>query len=70
MSAPFWQHAIAMACVAVALGWLLRKQLFRGSRGSADEGVSGPCSHCPARKGGPIEQTVQLRKRQAPRGPA
>ena len=70
MSAPLWQHIVAAACAVVALGWLLRKQLFRGSRGASEDGAPGPCSHCPARKGGPIEQAVQLRKRQAPRGPA
>ena len=66
--APFWQHAVAIASAVVALGWLLRRS-FHGRRDTSDEGAVG-CSHCPARKGGPIEQTVQLRKRQAPRGQA
>ena len=69
MSAPLWQHVVAIACVVLALGWLFRRSLFRGSRDTADTGA-GACSHCPARKGGPIEQAVELRKRQAPRGPA
>ena len=66
---PFWQHVVAIASAVAALGWLLRRS-FRGRRDSSDEGAVGPCSHCPARKGGPIEQSVQLRKRQAPRGQA
>ena len=67
--APVWQHAVAIASAVAALGWLLRRS-FHGKGDASEGGAPGPCSHCPARKGGPIEQTVQLRKRQAPRGQA
>ena len=67
--APLWQHVLAIVCALGAFGWLLRRSL-RGVKDVADAGAPGPCAHCPARKGGPIEKAVLLRKRQAPREPA
>lgn len=69
MNAPLWQHLVAIVGALLAFGWLLRRSL-RGARDASEAGVAAPCAHCPARKGGPIERAVELKRRQAPREPA
>ncbi|HET9253552.1 MAG TPA: hypothetical protein VFP58_15670 [Candidatus Eisenbacteria bacterium] len=46
MSAPVWQHVVAIAISAGALGWLVRRAVKGG--GSK---ATGPCASCPASRG-------------------
>lgn len=46
MNAALWQHVVAIALAAGALGWLVRRAVKGG--GSK---ATGPCASCPASRG-------------------
>jgi hypothetical protein len=53
MNAALWQHVVAIAMAAGALGWLVRRAVKGG--GSK---ATGSCASCPASKGGALARAA------------
>lgn len=61
MNAALWQHVVAIALAAVALGWLVRRAVKGG--GSK---ATGPCASCPASRGGAVRGRRTLSEESRP----